>query len=326
MNAPKTMRAVVHAPGEPLRIDELATPAPGPHEILIKVAAAGVNRPDLMQRAGLYPPPPGAPATMGLEAAGTVAAAGSAVTRWREGDEVTALLGGGGYAEYALVDEGSALRIPKGLSMEEAAGLPETVFTVWANVFESGALKPGETFLVHGGASGIGTTAIQMARAHGARVFATAGDGEKVALCERLGAERGINYKTEDFESVLRGAGGVDVILDMVAGPYTQKNLDILNDGGRCVLIAFLQGPTVPQLNLMRILLKRLTLTGSTLRSRPLDEKARLAAAVEKHVWPWIEAGKVKPVIDKVFALDDAEAAHARMTAGANAGKIILKP
>ncbi|TPW08093.1 MAG: quinone oxidoreductase putative PIG3 [Alphaproteobacteria bacterium] len=269
MNAPKTMRAVIHALGEPLRVGELATPVPGQHEILIKVAAAGVNRPDLMQRAGLYPPPPGAPATMGLEAAGTVAAAGSAVTRWREGDEVTALLGGGGYAEYALVDEGSALRIPKGLSMEEAAGLPETVFTVWANVFESGALKPGETFLVHGGASGIGTTAIQMAKAHGARVFATAGDGEKVALCERLGAERGINYKTEDFESVLRGAGGVDVILDMVAGPYTQKNLDILNDGGRCVLIAFLQGPTVPQLNLMRILLKRLTLTGSTLRSRP---------------------------------------------------------
>jgi NADPH:quinone reductase len=326
MNAPKTMRAVVHAPGEPLRIGEIATPAPGPHEILIKVAAAGVNRPDLMQRAGLYPPPPGAPVTMGLEVAGTVTATGSAVTRWREGDAVTALLGGGGYAEYALADEGSALRTPKGVSMEEAAGLPETVFTVWANVFEAGALKPGETFLVHGGASGIGTAAIQMAKAHGARVFATAGDAAKVALCERLGAERGINYKTEDFESVLRGAGGVDVILDMVAGPYTQKNLDILNDGGRCVLIAFLQGPTVPNLNLMRILLKRLTLTGSTLRSRPLPEKARLAAAVEKHVWPWIEAGKVKTVIDHVFALDDAEAAHARMTAGVNAGKIILKP
>lgn len=326
MNAPKTMRAVVHAPGEPLRIEAIDTPTPGPNEILIKAGAIGVNRPDLMQRAGLYAPPPGASATMGLEVAGTVVAAGSAVTRWREGDEVTALLGGGGYAEYAVAHEGSALPVPKGLSMDEAAGLPETVFTVWANVFESGALKPGEAFLVHGGASGIGTAAIQMTKAHGARVFATAGDAAKVALCESLGADRAINYKTEDFESVIRGAGGVDVILDMVAGPYTQKNLDILNDGGRCVLIAFLQGPTAPNLNLMRILLKRLTLTGSTLRARPLAEKARLAAEVEKHVWPWIEAGKVKTVIDKVFALDDAEAAHARMTAGVNAGKIILKP
>lgn len=326
MNAPKTMRAVVHAPGEPLRLDEIATPAPGPAEILVRVEAAGVNRPDLMQRAGLYPPPPGAPATMGLEVAGTVAATGGAVTRWREGDAVVALLGGGGYADYALAHEGSALPMPKGLSAEAAAGLPETVFTVWANVFEAGALKPGEAFLVHGGASGIGTAAIQMARAHGARVFATAGDAAKAALCESLGAERAINYKTEDFESILRGAGGVDVILDMVAGPYVQKNLDILNDGGRCVLIAFLQGATVPQLNLMRILLKRLTLTGSTLRSRPLAEKARLARTVETHVWPWIESGKVKTVIDAVFPLADAEAAHARMTAGANAGKIILKP
>lgn len=325
MNAPKTMRAVVHSSGEPLKLGELDTPVPGPSDILIKVAAAGVNRPDLVQRSGLYPPPPGAPQTMGLEVAGTVVAAGSAVTRWREGDEVVALLGGGGYADYALAHEGSALRVPKGLSMEEAAGLPETVFTVWANVFESGALKAGENFLVHGGASGIGTTAIQMAKAHGAKVFATAGDAEKVGLCEKLGADRAINYKTEDFESVVRGLGGADVVLDMVAGPYVQKNLDILNDGGRAVLIAFLQGPTA-QLNLMRIMLKRLTLTGSTLRSRPLGEKARLAAEVEKHVWPWIESGKVKTVVDAVFPLADAEAAQARMTAGTNAGKIILKP
>ena len=325
MNAPKTMRAVVHASGEPLTLGELDTPVPGPNEVLIKVAAAGVNRPDLVQRSGLYPPPPGAPQTMGLEVAGAVVAAGAAVTRWREGDEVVALLGGGGYADYALAHEGSALRAPKGLSMEEAAGLPETVFTVWANVFESGALKPGENFLVHGGASGIGTTAIQMAKAHGAKVFATAGDAEKVGLCEKLGADRAINYKTEDFESVVRGLGGADVVLDMVAGPYVQKNLDILNDGGRAVLIAFLQGPTA-QLNLMRIMLKRLTLTGSTLRSRPLAEKARLAAEVEKHVWPWIESGKVKTVVDAVFPLADAEAAQARMSAGTNAGKIILKP
>jgi putative PIG3 family NAD(P)H quinone oxidoreductase len=326
MNTPKMMRAVAHASGEALRIEELPVPAPGPNEVLIQVVAAGVNRPDLVQRSGLYPPPPGAPQTMGLEVAGTVVATGGAVTRWKAGDAVVALLGGGGYAEYALAHEGSVLPVPKGLSMEEAAGLPETVFTVWANVFESGALKPGERFLVHGGASGIGTTAIQMAKAHGAIVFATAGDAEKVALCEKLGATRAINYKTQDFESVLRGDGGVDVILDMVAGPYVQKNLDILNEGGRCVLIAFLLGPTAPQLNIMRIMLKRLTLTGSTLRARPLAEKARLARAVEENVWPWIESGKVKTVVDAVFPLAEAEAAQARMTAGVNAGKIILTP
>lgn len=325
MPLPETMRAVVHAASAPLRVDTMPTPVPGPGEILIKVAAAGVNRPDLMQRAGLYPPPPGAPATMGLEASGTVAACGAGVSRWRVGDQVTALLPGGGYAEYALAPEGSALPVPAGLTMEEAAGLPETVFTVWANVFEAAALKPWERFLVHGGTSGIGTTAIQMAAAHGAKVYATAGDAEKVALCEKLGAARGINYRTEDFESVIRGEGGVDVILDMVAGPYIQKNIDILNDGGRCVFIAFLQGPAA-QLNLMRLLLKRITLTGSTLRSRPVAEKARLARAVEAHAWPWISAGKVKPVIDEVFPLERAEEAHARMTAGTHAGKIILSP
>lgn len=325
MNAPQTMRAVVHGGNTPLRLDTIATPAPGAGEILIKVAAAGVNRPDLVQRAGLYPPPPGAPNTMGLEVAGEVAAVGAGVTRWKAGDKVCALLGGGGYADYALAHEGSALPVPAGLSMQEAAGLPETVFTVWANVFESGALKPGERFLVHGGASGIGTTAIQMAAAHGATVFATAGDADKVALCEKLGAARGINYKTEDFEAVIRDAGGVDVILDMVAGPYVQKNIDILNDYGRLVFIAFLQGPQV-QLNLMRIMLKKLTLTGSTLRARPVAEKARLANAVEKNVWPWISSGKVKPVIDRVFPLAEAEAAQARLSGGAHAGKIILVP
>jgi len=321
----ETMRAVVHGIGEPLRIERIAIPAPGPGEILIKVAAAGVNRPDLVQRAGLYPPPQGAPQTLGLEVAGEVAAVGAGVERWRKGDTVTALLGGGGYAEYALAHEGSALPIPKGLSFEEAAGLPETVFTVWANVFESGALKRGETLLVHGGASGIGTTAIQMAVAQGARVYATAGDAKKAALCEQLGAARGIDYKTEDFESVVRGLGGADVILDMVGGPYLQKNLDILNEHGRCVQIAFLQGATA-HINLMRIMLKRLTLTGSTLRARAVAEKARIAAAVEANVWPWIAEGKVKPVVDSVFPLSDAEAAHARMTASEHAGKIILKP
>jgi putative PIG3 family NAD(P)H quinone oxidoreductase len=319
------MRAVFHAPGEPLRLDRLPTPAPRAGEILIRVAAAGVNRPDLVHRAGHYPPPPGAPETLGLEVAGEVVAVGAGVARWKPGDAVTALLGGGGYAEYALAHEGSALPAPRGVSMEAAAGLPETVFTVWANVFEAGALKPGEAFLVHGGASGIGTTAIQMAAAHGARVYATAGDAAKVALCEKLGATRAINYRTEDFEAAMRGLGGADVILDMVAGPYLQKNLDILNDQGRLVMIAFLQGATA-QINLMRIMLKRLTLTGSTLRSRSVAEKARIARAVEERVWPWIEAGKVKTVVDQVFPLADAEAAHARMTAGAHAGKIILTP
>jgi putative PIG3 family NAD(P)H quinone oxidoreductase len=317
------MRKIIHGPDTPLSLAAFARPEPGSGEILIKVAAAGINRPDLMQRAGLYPPPPGASETLGLEVAGEVISIGNGVTRWKEGDLVCALLSGGGYAEYAVADEGAALPIPRGLSMVEAAALPETVFTVWANVFEAGALKPGETLLVHGGASGIGTTAIQMAKAHGARVFATAGDAQKCAACAKLGAERTINYRTEDFEAVTRDAGGVDVILDMVGGPYVQKNLNILNDLGRCVMIAFLQGPHA-ELNLMRMMLKRLTLTGSTLRSRAKAEKARIAREVERVVWPWIEAGKVKPLIDSTFPLSDAEAAHARLQSGVHVGKIVM--
>jgi putative PIG3 family NAD(P)H quinone oxidoreductase len=317
------MRKIIHGPDMPLSLAAFARPEPGSGEILIKVAAAGVNRPDLMQRAGLYPPPPGASETLGLEVAGEVVSIGAGVTRWKEGDLVCALLSGGGYAEYAIADEGSALPIPKGLSMAEAAALPETVFTVWANVFEAGALKPGETLLVHGGASGIGTTAIQMAKAHGARVFATAGDTQKCAACEKLGAERAFNYRTEDFEAAMHDAGGADVILDMVGGPYVQKNLNILNDLGRCVMIAFLQGPRA-ELNLVRMMLKRLTLTGSTLRSRAKGEKARLAREVERVVWPWIEAGEVKPILDSTFPLSDAEAAHARLQSGAHVGKIVL--
>jgi putative PIG3 family NAD(P)H quinone oxidoreductase len=317
------MRKIIHGPDLPLTLATVARPEPGPHEVLIRVAAAGLNRPDLMQRAGLYPPPPGAPETMGLEVSGIVESVGAGVERWHEGDEVCALLAGGGYATYALAHEGSVLPVPKGLSLVEAAALPETVFTVWANVFEAAALKPKETLLVHGGASGIGTTAIQMAKAHGARVFATAGDAAKVKLCESLGAERGINYRTENFESVMGDVGGADVVLDMVAGPYVQKNLNLLKDRGRCVIIAFLQGPHA-DLNLMRLMLKRLTLTGSTLRSRSVQEKARLAHEVETHVWPWIAAGKVKPVIDSTFPLEQAEQAHARLQAGAHAGKIVL--
>jgi putative PIG3 family NAD(P)H quinone oxidoreductase len=317
------MRRVIHAPDKPLSLVTDDVPRPAPHEILIRVEAAGVNRPDLMQRAGLYPPPPGASLTLGLEAAGEIVELGSGVTRWHVGEKVTALLAGGGYAEYATAHEGSALPIPGDLSIIEAAALPETVFTVWANVFESGALKQKETLLVHGGASGIGTTAIQMARAYGARVIATAGEAGKVKLCEKLGAERCINYRTEDFEMAVRDLGGADVVLDMVGGPYLQKNLDLLNDQGRLVMIAFLQGPTA-QLNLMRLMLKRLTITGSTLRSRSVDEKARIARQVERHVWPWIKAGRVRPVIDSTFPLTEAEQAHARLQGGAHAGKIVL--
>lgn len=323
MLKPSTMRRVMHGPDKPLSLVNDDVPKPSDHEILIRVEAAGLNRPDLMQRAGLYPPPLGAPATLGLEAAGEIVEVGHGVTRWHVGDKVTALLAGGGYAEYALAHEGSALPIPAGLSMIEAAALPETVMTVWANVFEGGGLKQNETLLVHGGASGIGTTAIQMAKAYGARVYATAGDAEKVKLCEKLGADRGINYRTEDFEAVVRDLGGADVVLDMVGGPYVQKNLDVLNDQGRLVMIAFLQGPTA-QLNLMRMMLKRLTITGSTLRSRSNEEKARIAAQVERNVWPWIAAGRVRPVIDSTFPLNEAEQAHARLQTGAHAGKIVL--
>jgi NADPH2:quinone reductase len=317
------MRKIVHGSDQPLHIAVVARPEPGPHEVLIRVAAAGVNRPDLIQRAGLYPPPPGAPQTLGLEVAGTIEAVGANVARWREGDHVVALLPGGGYASYAIAHEGSVLPVPKGLSMTEAAALPETVFTVWTNVFEAAALKPGQTLLVHGGASGIGTTAIQMAKAFGARVFATAGDAEKVTLCEKLGAERGVNYRTEDFEEIVRDAGGADVVLDMVGGPYVQKNINIMNEHGRIVMIAFLKGPT-SELNLMRLMLKRITLTGSTLRARSHEEKARIATNVGNCVWPWIEAGKVKPVIDSTFPLEQAEQAHQRLESGAHAGKIVL--
>jgi putative PIG3 family NAD(P)H quinone oxidoreductase len=317
------MRKIIHGTDQPLTLAVVARPEPGPGEVLIRVAAAGVNRPDLTQRAGFYPPPPGAPETLGLEVSGVIESVGPGVTRWHEGDEVCALLPGGGYATYAIAHEGSVLPVPNGVSLIEAAGLPETVFTVWANVFENGTLKPGETFLVHGGASGIGTTAIQMAKAHGARVFATAGDAEKVKLCEKLGATRGINYRTEDFETVLRDEGGADVVLDMVGGPYVAKNLNLLKEHGRCLMIAFLKGPQA-ELNLMRLMLKRLTLTGSTLRSRSNEEKARIAREVERVVWPWIEVGKVKPIIDSTFPLGEAEQAHARLQGGAHAGKVLL--
>jgi len=318
------MRLIAHETGGPVRLDTAPRPTPGPGEILIRVAAAGLNRPDLLQLAGLYPPPPGAPPTLGLEVAGEVAGIGPGVERWRLGDRVCALLAGGGYADYALAAEGSALPWPEGFSAAEAAALPEATFTVFANVFEAGALQSGETLLVHGGASGIGATAIQMGRAAGARVFATVGSPEKAAFAERLGAERAIRYRDEDFEQVLSDAGGADVVLDMVGGRYVQKNLNLLKQNGRCVQIAFLEGSRV-EIDLMRLMLKRLTLTGSTLRARPTAEKARLAREVERVVWPWIAQGALRPAIDSVFPLEEAGAAIARMQSGAHAGKIVLE-
>jgi putative PIG3 family NAD(P)H quinone oxidoreductase len=261
---------------------------------------------------------------MGLECSGEIVAIGPDVSRWKLGDRVCALLPGGGYADYAWADEGSCMPIPEGISLLEAAALPETVLTVWANVFERAALQSGEAFLVHGGASGIGTTAIQMAKAHGAKVFATAGGAEKASLCAKLGADVAIDYHAQSFSDIIKADGGVDVVLDMVGGPYVQQNLDCLKLDGRCVQIAFLQGPQV-ELNLMALMLKRLTLTGSTLRARPVAEKARLARAVEAHVWPWVAKGLLRPVVDSVFDLEDAEAAQAKMQANTHAGKIMLK-
>lgn len=314
-------------PGGPdaLVLERREITVPGPEEVRIRVAAAGVNKPDTFQRMGFYPPPKGASDVLGLEVSGTIDAVGSGVTRWNAGDEVCALLPGGGYAEMAIAHQGSVLPKPAGVSLRDAAGLPETVFTVWANVFEAGALRPGETFLVHGGAGGIGTTAIQMAAAHGARVIATAGSDEKCALCRELGAEIAVNYREADFVEAVTAAGGADVILDMVGGDYADRNLKCLNTEGRLVQIAFLKGSKV-EIDMMRIMLKRLTVTGSTLRARPLAEKARLAAAVEKTVWPWIEAGKIRVVADAVFPLEDAAKAHALIDSSGHAGKILLAP
>jgi NADPH2:quinone reductase len=318
------MTAVKSVVGQPLTLHEIEKPSPGPGQVLIRVHAAGVNRPDLVQRAGRYPPPPGAPETLGLEVAGVIETLGPNVTRWKGGEKICALVPGGAYAEYAVAHEGSCMPIPEPLSFTEAAGLPETVLTVWNNVFEMGKLKPGEALLIHGGASGIGTTAIQMAKAWGATVYATAGTDEKCRLCESLGATRGINYKTEDFEAVMRDAGGVDVILDMVGKPYFDKNLTILKDLGRLCYIAFLQGSKVEG-DLLRLMMKRITITGSTLRIRTDDYKAMLARGVVEHVWPMIRDGRFRPQVTAVFTLAEADAAHARMDSSDHAGKIILQ-
>jgi NADPH:quinone reductase len=305
---------------EALKPVQIPAPTPANGEILIRVRAAGVNRPDIVQRLGFYPAPPGAPETLGLEVAGEVV---TAAGRWTVGDRVCALLGGGGYAEYAVVDARHALPIPDGMSFEAAAGLPETVFTVYANVFEHGALTTGETLLLHGATSGIGTTAIQMAKAAGATVIATGRGADKAAQALTLGADIAVDSSTEDFEAVARVHGGVDVVLDMVGAAYFEKNLNALKTGGRIVYIASLAGGTI-EVPIMKIMMKRATITGSTLRPRSADEKARITAEVERVVWPWVASGKVKAVVDATFPLADAAKAHAHLEAGAHVGKVLL--
>ena len=298
-------------------------PEPGPGQILIAVRAAGINRPDIAQRNGHYPPPPGAPQVLGLEVAGEVAAVGEGAPRWKVGDKVTALLGGGGYAHYAVVDARHALPIPQGLSFTEAASLPETVFTVFSNVFEIGALKAGETLLVHGATSGIGVTAIQLAKARGAIVIATSRTAKKRSQAEALGADLSFNVSECDFVEAVKEAGGADVVLEMVGGDYVAKDLAVLKPFGRLVFIAFLGGDKVTA-DLMPIQTKQLTLTGSRLRPRSADEKARLAAAVEREVWPLIERGAFRPIVDKTFPLAEAAKAHAYLEAGDHVGKVVL--
>jgi putative PIG3 family NAD(P)H quinone oxidoreductase len=307
-------------PAEALEAVRTVRPTPSDGEILIAVAAAGVNRPDVLQRLGFYPPPAGASPVLGLEVAGVVARAAG---RWRVGDRVCALLGGGGYAEFAACDARHALPVPGDLGMIEAASLPETVFTVYANVFEHGALRPGETLMVHGATSGIGVAAIQMAKAAGARVIGTARGAEKAAAALRMGADIAVDATVEDFAAVATDLGGADVILDMVAGPYFPKNLQSLRTGGRLVHIAA-QGGGVVELPIMQIMQKRLVVTGSTLRPRDADEKARLAREVERVVWPWIAEGKVRPVVDRAFPLTEAGAAHAHLEGGGHVGKVML--
>ena len=329
MSIPSRMTAIaIREPGSPdvLVPQEREVPAPKGGEVLVKIAAAGVNRPDVMQREGKYPPPPGAPDIPGLEIAGEVVALGEGVKRWKVGDKVTALVPGGGYAEYMTVHETNALPVIPQLSMVEAAAIPETFFTVWHNVFERGALKAGETMLIHGGSSGIGTTAIMLAKCHGARVITTVGSDEKAEACRKLGADLAINYNTQDFVAETKKATdgkGAELIVDMVAGDYIQKNYDAARVDGRIVQIAFLRPPKV-MVDFRPVLAKRLWHTGSGLRPRPIHEKAAIARAVEENVWPLIAAGRVKPVIYKTFPLREAAAAHALMESSQHIGKIVL--
>jgi NADPH2:quinone reductase len=329
MSLPDKMTVIaVSEPGAPevLKPQSRDVPKPGDTQILVRVRAAGVNRPDVMQRQGKYPPPPGAPDYPGLEIAGEVAAIGGKVSRWKVGDKICALVPGGGYAEYCLADETNALPVPKSFSFVEAAALPETFFTVWHNVFERGRLQAGETMLIHGGSSGIGTTAIMLGKAFGAKVIATAGSKEKCDACLKLGADAAIDYKTQDFVAVTKektGNKGADLIIDMVGGAYVDRNLDAAAVEGRIVQIATQQGFKV-EFNLIKVMQKRLTFTGSTLRPRPVADKAAIADALKAKVWPLLDQGKIKPVIDSTFALADAAKAHARMESSTHVGKIVL--
>lgn len=311
-------------PAEALHPVSVTRPEAGEGQVLVRVAAAGVNRPDLLQRKGAYPPPPGAPQTLGLEVAGEVSAIGPGAERWKVGDRVACLLGGGGYAQYAVVDWRHALPTPDGLDLVQAASLPETVFTVWANVFDIGHLARGETLLVHGANSGIGVMAVQMAKAAGARVIATVRHGHKADEVRALGADLVVDATADDFAEAVKAEGGADVVLDMVGGAYTAKDLVAMKPGGRLVQIATLGG-NVSEVDMALVMRKRLVLTGSTLRPRPADEKARLARDVEATVWPWIAEGRIKPVIERVFPLDDAAGAHAHLEQGSHLGKVVLE-
>jgi NADPH2:quinone reductase len=320
------MKAAFAPAGEPLKLTEMARPEPGPGEILIEVAAAGLNRADLAQKAGAYPPPPGASPILGLEVSGIVSAVGPGADRFKPGDRVAALLAGGGYASHVVVDEGSVLPVPAGFDLTLACCFPEAMFTVWANVFERARLMPGEAFLCHGATSGIGVMALQMAKVWGAsKIFGTAGSDEKCALARELGATRAINYRTETFEDVVKADGGADVTLDMVGGDYIQKNISAAKLDGRIINIAYQDG-FAASVNFAPVLMKRLSLMATTLRARPIKEKRRIRDAVEQDFWPHVISGRIRPVLDGAFPLAEAEAALARMAHGGHSGKILLRP
>ncbi len=318
------MKAVQIETDKPLFLADYPLPEPQPGEVLIKVAASGLNRADLLQRRGMYPPPKGASQIMGLECAGEIVGLGDGVNGWTLGDKVCALLAGGGYASYACVDQGALLPVPEGMDLIAAAALPEAMMTVWANVFDHARLKTDEAVLIHGGTSGIGVMALQMLRVFGIKeIYATAGSDEKCEKITALGGTCAINYRTQDFEEIITASGGVDVILDMVGGEYVQKNISIARRGGRIVNIAYMQGPVVT-VNLLPVMLKALILTGTTLRARPNAEKARLRKGVQETFWAGIEAGQIQPIVDTVYPAADADAAHAHMAKGGHIGKIIL--
>jgi len=330
-NIPQSMNYIQiekHGDPEVLKLHSMPVPEPGPGEVLIKVAAAGVNRPDVMQRKGLYPPPPGATDVPGLEVSGTVVSVGQNVSKPPINSEVCALVTCGGYAEYCLAAASICLPVPEKISLVNAAGIPETFFTVWTNVFKRGQLKAGESLLVHGGSSGIGTTAIQLGKAFGATVYTTAGTSDKCEFCNNLGADAAINYREQDFSEEIKRlteGKGVNVILDMVGGPYFPKNIRLLADEGRLVQIALMQGSKA-EVDFRSLLLKRVTLTGSTLRPRSVEEKTKIAQALQKNVWPLLESGAIRPIIHEIFPLKQASEAHRLMESSAHIGKILLKP